>query len=187
MGQKDPTKSIDRSTGRENVTPERYRNITSQKDLTEASSQGNPEELGPYEIFVTSPQLKRGVGTGLIDIGAQVSLAKGSSLERNIPKGKYREINVSVQGINEGDMHIKKGIMMQVNNSKEMFYIVERLPRNLDVILGQEWLFQNDYMMTCPKVILPFSENIVKVPTKERGVRLVDKQELLLGYTAALV
>jgi uncharacterized secreted protein with C-terminal beta-propeller domain len=146
MGQKDPTKSIDRSTGRDDVTPERYRNITSLKDLTEASSQGNPEELGPYKIFVTSPQLKREVGTGLI--GAKVSLAKGSSLERNIPKGKYREINVSVRGINEGDMHIKKGIMMQVNNDKEMFYITERLPRNLDVILGQEWLLQNDYMMT---------------------------------------
>jgi hypothetical protein len=51
---------------------------------------------------------------------------------------------VSVQGINEGDIHIKKGIMMQVNNSREMFYIVERLPRNSDVILGQEWLLQND-------------------------------------------
>jgi hypothetical protein len=35
--------------------------------------------------------------------------------------------------------------------------------------------------MTCPKVILPFSENIVKVPTKEKGVRLIDKQELLPG------
>jgi hypothetical protein len=62
-----------------------------------------------------------------------------------------------------------------------LFYIVERLPRNLDVILCQEWFLQNDYVMTCPKVIPPFSENIVKVPTKERGVRLADKQELLPG------
>jgi hypothetical protein len=183
MGQKDPTKSINRNTRREEVMPERYRNIAiSRKDLTDASSQGKPErELGPYEIFITTPQLKREVGTCLIDTGAQVSLVKGGSLERNIAEGKYRDINVSVEGINEGDMYIKKGIMMQFNNSREMlFYIVERLPRNLDVILGQEWLLQNDYVMTYPKVIPPFSENI-KVPTKERGVRLVDKQGLLPG------
>jgi hypothetical protein len=149
----------------------------SQPGLTDASSQGkHKRELGPYEIFVTSSQLQKGVGTGLIDTGTQVSLVREASLEKNIPRGKYREINVSIQGISEGDMHIKKGIMLQVNDGREMlFYIVERLPRNLDVILGQEWLLQNDYMMTCSKVILPFSENIVKVPTKEKGVRLINK------------
>jgi hypothetical protein len=114
MGQKDPNKSINRNERREDAMTERYRNITiSPKDLTDASSQGKPErELGPDEIFITSPQLKRGVGTGLIDTGAQVSLVEGGSLEGNIPAGKYREINMSIQGIYEGDMHIKKGIMM---------------------------------------------------------------------------
>jgi hypothetical protein len=114
MGQKDPTKSINRNARHEDAMPERYRNIAiSRKDLTDANSQGKSErELGTYEIFVTSPQLKREVGTGLIDTGAQVSLVKGGSLERNVPERKYREINVSVQGINEGDMHSKKGIMM---------------------------------------------------------------------------
>jgi hypothetical protein len=57
-----------------------------------------------------------------------------------------------------------------------LFYIVDNLPRNLDLILGQEWLLQNDYMMTCPKIIPPYSESVVKVPTKERGVRLIDKK-----------
>jgi hypothetical protein len=44
---------------------------------------------------------------------------------------------VNIQGINEGDMLIKEGIMLQINNSKEMlFYIVDSLPRGLDLILG---------------------------------------------------
>jgi hypothetical protein len=62
-----------------------------------------------------------------------------------------------------------------------LFYVVDSLPRGLDLILGQKWLFQNDYMMTCSNAILAFSESVVKVPTKERGVRFVDKQELLPG------
>jgi hypothetical protein len=72
--------------------------------------------------------------------------------------------------------------MLQVNDSKEMlFYVVESLPRNLDLIMGQEWLIENDYVMTCPKIILPFSESVVKMPTRERGIRFVEKQELSPG------
>jgi hypothetical protein len=46
---------------------------------------------------------------------------------------------------------------------------------------GQEWLSQNDYVMTCPNAILPFNESVVKVPSRERGVRLIERQELLPG------
>jgi uncharacterized secreted protein with C-terminal beta-propeller domain len=87
-----------------------------------------------------------------------VSLVRKSSLKKSTPKEKYREINVNIQGINGGDIHIKEGIMLQVNDSKEMlFYIVDSLPRSLDLILGQEWFLQNDYMMTCPEIMPPFS------------------------------
>jgi hypothetical protein len=158
--------------------------VVSQKVLTsERSSDDEPETgLGPYEVFVTSPLLQNEIGTGLIDTGAQVSLVRKKSLKENVPRAKFRKINVNIQGINEGDMHIKEGIMLQVNDSEEMlFYIVESLPRSLDLILGQEWLIKNDYMMTCRNTILPFSETVVRVPTRERGVRFVDKQELLPG------
>jgi hypothetical protein len=77
--------------------------------------------LEPFDDFVTSPQLQNELGTGLIDTGAQVSLVRKSSLKESISKEKYREINVNIQGINGGDMHIKKGIMLQINDSKEMF------------------------------------------------------------------
>jgi hypothetical protein len=136
---------------------------TSREELT--------RELGlePFDVFVTSPQLQDGVGLGLIDTGAQVSLVKSKSLKKSSLKTKCKDIHVNVQGINGDSMHIDRGIMLQVNDSKEMlFYIVESLPRNLDLIMGREWLIENDYVMTCPKIILPFSESVVKMPTRER-------------------
>jgi hypothetical protein len=111
-----------------------------------------------------------------------VSLVRRKSLKENVPKAKFIKINVNIQGINEGDLYIKEGIMLQINGGEEMlFYIVDSLPRSLDLILGEQWLLRNNYMMTCPSTILPFSESVVKIPTKERGVRFVEKQELLPG------
>jgi hypothetical protein len=75
-------------------------------------------------------------------------------LKENVPRAKFRRINVNIQGINGGDMHIKEG-MLQINDSGEiLFYNVESLPRSLDLILGQQWLLRNDYFMTCPNTIL---------------------------------
>jgi hypothetical protein len=155
-----------------------------QPGLTREVSSLEELEIGtsPYDVIVASPQLQDETGLGLIDTGAQVSLVKRKSLKENIPKAKFKEIQVNIQGISGDDVHIKEGIMLQINDSEEMlFYIVESLPRNLDLILGQPWLIRNDYVMTCPNTILPFSESVIKVPTKERGVRFVDKQELLPG------
>jgi hypothetical protein len=45
--------------------------------------------LGPYETYVTSPQLQSSIGVGLIDTGAQVSLVREDSLKRSIPREKY--------------------------------------------------------------------------------------------------
>jgi hypothetical protein len=86
--------------------------MMSQENLTREGG------LEPFDVFVTSPQLQNELGTGLIDTGAQVSLVRKSSLKKSTPKGKYREINVNIQGINGGEMHITKGIMLQVNDTK---------------------------------------------------------------------
>jgi hypothetical protein len=123
----------------------------------------------------------------LIDTGAQISLVKKVSLKESIPKTKFKEINVSIQGINGGDMRIKEGIMLRVNDGEEMlFYVVENLPRILDIILGQECLFQNDYVMTRPNAILPFSESVVKVPSRKRGVRFIEEKNCFLGFIVAV-
>jgi hypothetical protein len=122
--------------------------VVDQRDLAGKISSNDELEigLGPYEVFVTSPLLQNETGIGLIDTGAQVSLVRKKSLRENVPKAKFREINVNIQGINEGNMHIKEGIMLQINDRRKMlFYIVDSLPRGLDLILSQEWLLQNDY------------------------------------------
>ena len=56
-----------------------------------------------------------------------------------------------------------------------LFYLIKHLPRNLYLILRQEWLLHNDYVVTCSKAIPPLSESVVKIPTKEKGIRFVDK------------
>jgi hypothetical protein len=99
--------------------------VVDQKDLTgEISSNNDPEiVLCPYEVFVTSPLLQNEIGIGLIDTGAQVSLVRKKSLRENVPREKFREINVNIQCINEGDMHIKEGIMLQVNEAKKCCFM----------------------------------------------------------------
>ena len=61
-------------------------------------------DLGPYKTYVTSPPLLSSIGVGLIDTGAQVSLVREDSLKRSIPREKYREMNVKIQGINGKDL-----------------------------------------------------------------------------------
>ena len=73
--------------------------------------------MGPYEVYVTSPQLLDEIGVGLIDTGAQVSLVREDSLKKSIPQRKYKEINVKIQGINGKDTHIKRGVLLQINDN----------------------------------------------------------------------
>ena len=40
--------------------------------------------LGPYEMYVLENKLKQGVGTALIDTGAQISLIKESALIKGV-------------------------------------------------------------------------------------------------------
>ena len=62
-----------------------------------------------------------------------------------------------------------------------IFYVIKHLPRDLDLILGQEWLIQNDYVMTCSKAIPPLSGSIIQISARGKGIRFVNKQELLSG------
>ena len=76
--------------------------------------------------------------------------------------------------------------MEKIHILREEYYyrlmiIIKHIPRDLDLILGQEWLLQNDYVMTCSKAIPPLSGSLVQIPTGEKGIIFVDKQELLPG------
>ena len=85
-------------------------------------------------------------------------------------------INVEIRGVTGSNIHIKQGVLLEVNESEEMFYMVDNLMRNLDIILGQEWSVQNGYVMTCKQVLSLFSENIIEIPMREEGIRYIENK-----------
>jgi hypothetical protein len=87
-----------------------------------------------------------------------------------------------MEGIAGGCRSLTHGIYLEINESKPFFFfIMDDLRRGVDVILGHKWLIENGYVMTRNPALPPLSEGIVKIPTREKGVRLIGKQELLPG------
>jgi hypothetical protein len=65
--------------------------------------------------------------------------------------------------------------------SPHEFMVVENLPMNCDILLGQDWLERFGYQFQIPDlgINLPaYSETSVRIPTTEKGSRLVEAQEL---------
>jgi hypothetical protein len=89
--------------------------------------QKDGQPLGPYEIFVTSPQLRTEVGVALIDTGAQVSLIARTSLHPKVTVMK-NEIH-KISGITGNIMNINGEVEVNINNNgHHKFYIIERVP-----------------------------------------------------------
>jgi hypothetical protein len=87
-----------------------------------------------------------------------------------------------MQGITGDCRSLTQGIYLEINEGKPFsFYIVDELPRGVDVVLGHKWLTENGYVLIRNSALPPLSEGIVKIPTREIGVRLIEKQELLPG------
>jgi hypothetical protein len=88
-------------------------------------------------------------------------------------------------------MNVLGLIDLKIENAVEPFiqkcYVVDNLPRNLDIILGQDWLEGAGYSFQKrePILIPPFSEQIIKCKTNERGVRFIEHQLLQPGLIAA--
>jgi hypothetical protein len=82
-------------------------------------------------------------------------------------------------------MNIKGEVEVNVNNNgHHKFYVVEKLPRSLDIVLGQDWLTKNHFMLR--KEIIPaFSEKVVQYPTREKGTRYIESQEIQPGLLVA--
>jgi hypothetical protein len=145
--------------------------------------QKDGQPLGPYEIFVTSPQLRTEVGVALIDTGAQVSLIARTSLH---PKVAVKENGIyKINGITGNVLDIKGKVEVNVNNNgHHKFHVIEELPRKLDIVLGQDWLAKNHFMLQ--KEIIPaLSEKIVQLPTREKGIRYIESQEIQPGLLVA--
>jgi hypothetical protein len=65
--------------------------------------------------------------------------------------------------------------------SPHEFMVVEKLPVSCDILLGQDWLERFGYQFQIPDlgINLPaHSETLVRVPTTEKGSRLIESEEL---------
>ncbi|KAJ4425612.1 hypothetical protein ANN_27808 [Periplaneta americana] len=182
--------SLDRDTGIQGNSQSVYeandreslsvpRKIDRQVDALVAS------KLGPYKVYVLCPQVKGGLGVALIDTGSQVSLVREDALV----KLKRDESHMEIQGITGNKLKVKGRVPLKFENTLEPisfnFFVVDNLPRQLDIILGQDWLSENGYMLSKPVTIPPHSETVVEFPTNKKGTRYVEHQILQPGVMCA--
>jgi hypothetical protein len=134
---------------------------------------------GPFELYVLCEQLQEGIGNALVDTGSQISLVKEDVLTR----GSLAECDISqIQGITGNFMALKGRTQLNIGDtSLHDFLVVDKLPMTYDILLGQDWLERFGFNLQIPSlgITLPaYSETLVRVPTKEKGNRLVENQEL---------
>jgi hypothetical protein len=88
-------------------------------------------------------------------------------------------------------MNVKGKVNLKIENTLEPLnqtcYVVDSLPRNLDIILGQDWLDKAGYgfQKKTPIIIPPYSEQVVKCKTSEKGVHFIEHQILQPGLVCA--
>ena len=137
------------------------------------------------EIELMSNELKR--GQTLVDTGAQVSLVKESSLTN---RKQIIPTLTSLQGVT-GDLMCVKGVVTlpvyhKLFSCKHEFFVVDDLPQNLDLIIGQDFLQKHNVQLIFDSgnlsIKIPLTtEMIIELPLKEKGDILVVKQELQEG------
>jgi len=118
-----------------------------------------------------------------VDTDAQVSLVKYEDLKR---ESSLKGDKTKIMGITGDSVEVRGVLRMRINESEEFpFRVVEKLPRNLTVVLGQDWLRENNYIITQGIAIPPYSEKICTFPTKEKGIRYIESQTLKNGVFCA--
>jgi hypothetical protein len=137
-------------------------------------------------VYVVSPQLQGELGLALIDSGSMVSLVKISSIIRF----KAQQRNIKLHGVTGKQINVMGMINIKIENSLDSWqkcYVVDSLPQDLDIILGQDWLEEAGYSIqkTAPVMIPPYSEKIIRCKTNKRGSRFVEHQILQPGLKAA--
>jgi hypothetical protein len=125
---------------------------------------------------VLCDSLKNGIGNALIDTGSQVSLvtveapARGLRIDKNI---------LEIHGITGNSMATKGCVDLCIGETTpHKFLVVQELPMNCEVLLGQDWLERLGCRFQIPivgvDIVLPaYLETLVRIPTTEKGRRLV--------------
>lgn len=138
----------------------------------------------PFQTFIIEAacnSLKNGLGNTLIDTGSQVTLVRADSLARRLKINKHV---LKIHGITGNFMVTKGYVDLCVGDAtSHKFLMAENLPMNCEVLLGQDWLERFGCRFQIPSVnvdiILPaYSGTQVRIPTTEKGSRLVEAQEL---------
>jgi hypothetical protein len=79
-------------------------------------------------------------------------------------------------------MQIKGQTKLSIGvTSPHDFLVMDKLPMNYDLLLGQDWLEKFEFTLQIPSlgITLPaYSETLVRIPTQEKWNRLVEAQEL---------
>jgi hypothetical protein len=108
-----------------------------------------------------------------VSLVAETSLARGLRIKRQV---------IQIHGVTGNVMDTKGKIDLRVGEiSPHEFMWVRNLPMNCDILLGQDWLERCGYQFQIPDlgINLPaYSETVVRIPTTEKGSRLVEAQEL---------
>jgi hypothetical protein len=118
------------------------------------------------------------MGNTLIDTGTQISLVTERSLLRGV---KIEKQSVQINGITGNTMETKRQTNLTIGEtSPHEFTVISKLPVECDILIGQDWLERFGYYFQIPSlgISLPaYSENLVQVPTQEKGSRLVESQD----------
>jgi hypothetical protein len=133
----------------------------------------------PFVIYTLCNKLKNSMGNALIDTGSQISLVAGKSLTRGL---KFEPHTIQIYGITGSVMETGGQIDLSIGEkSPHTFVVVQELPMDCDILIGQDWLERFGYQFQIPElgITLPaYSETLVRIPTKEKGTRLTESQEL---------
>jgi hypothetical protein len=93
--------------------------------------------------------------------------------ESLVTKFKRQNEQINVQSIMGAQVKIEGQIDLNIDNTLEPLvqkcYIVGSLPRNLDIILGQDLLEKAVFNIQkrTPVIISPYSEQVIKCKTKQ--------------------
>jgi hypothetical protein len=132
-----------------------------------------------FYIYTLCSGLKNNTGNALVDTGSQISLVAEDSLTRGL---KFEPHTMRIYGITGSVTKTRGQIYLSIGEtSPHTFMVVQELPTDCDILIGQDWLERFGYQFQIPElgITLPaYTETLVRIPTKEKGTRLVESQEL---------
>jgi hypothetical protein len=100
--------------------------------------------------------------------------------ETSLPlESKVNKHVVGIHGITGNAMETGQ-IDLCIGETSHEFMLVGNFPTGCDILLGQDWLGRFGYRFQIPDldINLPaYSENLVRIPTTEKGSRVVETEE----------